>query len=153
MTPFVLMIGLGIHATFEGLSLGLSTNFSSTAIFALAICLHKGAAGMSLGISMQRTFPGQDNFVIGMMTMFACFTPLGVIIGWCIAGSGNELLEILFSCLAAGTFIYIACSEIIVEEFSGGGKKYLKLLVYLIGITIITSLLFLNAGDDDDEKK
>lgn len=52
MTPFILMIGLGVHATFEGLSLGMSKDFNGTLLFAIAIVLHKGAAGMSLGISM-----------------------------------------------------------------------------------------------------
>ena len=52
MTPFVLMIGLGVHSIFEGLSLGLNQDWKGTAVMALAIFLHKGAAGMSLGISM-----------------------------------------------------------------------------------------------------
>ena len=58
MTPFVLMIGLGVHSTFEGLALGLSKDFDSTFLFGAAIMMHKGAAGMSLGISMGKTFPG-----------------------------------------------------------------------------------------------
>lgn len=56
MTPFILMIGLGIHSLFEGLSLGLGKDAKSTFVMAVAIFLHKGAAGMSLGISMQKTF-------------------------------------------------------------------------------------------------
>lgn len=60
MTPFILMLGLGIHATFEGLALGIETDFDKVMIYAIAIVLHKGAAGMSLGISMSQTFPGQD---------------------------------------------------------------------------------------------
>ena len=56
MTPFVLMIGLGVHALFEGIALGISDDVDKTIIFAVAIILHKGAAGMSLGISMARTF-------------------------------------------------------------------------------------------------
>ena len=120
---------------------------------AVAIFLHKGAAGMSLGISMQKTF-GQDSksdtFVICMMVLFACFTPLGVFLGWVIAQGEHPLLEILFSSLAAGTFLYIACSEIIVEEFSTGGRKFMKLCIYLFGIAIITSLLFLETSDGED---
>lgn len=117
MTPFVLMIGLGVHATFEGLSLGMSGDFDSTLIFATAIFLHKGAAGMSLGISMQKTFPFQDNFVISLLFIFSLFTPVGVVLGWALQ-SGSEMTEIIFSSLAAGTFLYISCSEVIVEEFS-----------------------------------
>lgn len=55
---------------------------------AVAIFLHKGAAGMSLGISMQNTFGKDgksDTFVICMMVLFALFTPLGVFLGWVIA--------------------------------------------------------------------
>ena len=72
---------------------------------------------MSLGISMGNTFPNQDKFVIQMLVVFALFTPIGVIVGW-ILESSSELTEIIFSCLAAGSFLYIACSEVIVEEFS-----------------------------------
>jgi zinc transporter 1/2/3 len=51
-TPFVLLIGLGTHAIFEGLALGIEPKPEKALIFAIAITLHKGAAGMSLGISM-----------------------------------------------------------------------------------------------------
>lgn len=86
---------------------------------ALAIFLHKGAAGMSLGISMQKTFGEQGKvFVSTMMILFAFFTPIGIFLGAIIAEGEHPMLEIVFNCLAAGTFLYIACSEIIVEEFS-----------------------------------
>ena len=59
--------------------------------------------------------------------------------------------EIVFGCLAAGTFLYIACSEVIIEEFSMPDQKYLKLFVFLIGIGIISSLKALDPGDDDGD--
>ena len=82
MTPFVILIGLGVHAIFEGLSLGMSKDTKSTLIFAIAIVMHKGAAGMSLGISLAKTFPGEDAFITKMLVLFAIFTPAGVIMGW-----------------------------------------------------------------------
>ena len=121
MTPFILLIGLGVHSIFEGLSLGLNQHYKETAVMGLAIILHKGAAGMSLGISMQKTFAKDENstnFIISMMVLFAFMTPLGVFMGWIIAEGEHPLLEIICASLAAGTFLYIACSEIIVEEFS-----------------------------------
>jgi hypothetical protein len=39
--------------------------------------------------------------------------------------------------------LYIACSEIIVQEFSKNGLKVMKLCVYFVGIGIIASLLFI----------
>lgn len=59
MTPFVLLIGLGTHAMFEGLALGISGDSNEVLLFATAIVMHKGAAGMALGISMAKTFPDE----------------------------------------------------------------------------------------------
>jgi zinc transporter 1/2/3 len=52
MTPFVLLLGLGVHALFEGLALGIEPKYEKATILGLAIVLHKASAGMSLGISM-----------------------------------------------------------------------------------------------------
>ena len=145
MTPFVLLIGLGVHAVFEGISLGMSKQTHQTIIFAIAIILHKGAAGMSLGISMAKTFPGQAFFCCKMIFLFSLFTPFGVAIGWGLLEDSNEMVEIWMTSLAAGTFLYIACSEIIVEEFSVPSHRFLKLFAYLVGIAIISSLKFLDA--------
>jgi zinc transporter 1/2/3 len=144
MTPFILLIGLGTHALFEGLALGLEQDASKVEILALAIILHKGAAGMSLGISMFKTFPGDNEkrFVLLMLTLFALFTPIGVILGMILQGS-SEMTEIVFSCFAAGSFLYIACSEVIVEEFSISNYRFTKLFFFVIGIIMISSLHFL----------
>jgi zinc transporter ZupT len=53
--------------------------------------------------------------------------------------------------LAAGTFLYIACSEVIVEEFSIPQFRFLKIFFYLVGIACIALLKILDPGDSDDE--
>ena len=141
-TPFVLLIGLGTHALFEGLALGLNNEMNNVEMFALAIILHKGAAGMSLGISMSKAFPNDKRFCTWMLISFALFTPIGVTLG-IILGKESKLTEIVFSCLAGGTFLYIALSEVIVEEFSISSHRFLKLFFFIVGIAIITSLNFL----------
>jgi len=59
------------------------------------------------------------------------------------------MTEIVFSCLAAGSFLYIACSEVIIEEFSIPIYRYWKLFFYFIGIGLITSLKFIEAAGDE----
>lgn len=142
-TPFVLLIGLGVHSVFEGLALGLEPKEDGAFLFGLAIALHKGAAGMSLGISMQRAFPDDPKFVTIMITLFAIFSPFGVILGIFVGQETNPMIEIVFNCLAGGTFLYIACSEVIVEEFSNPKNKYLKLFFFIVGIAMIAVLYFL----------
>ena len=149
MTPLILLVGLGVHSIFEGISLGIEGDFDKVMMLAIAIVLHKGAAGMSLGISMNQTFPGQEGFITMLLLMFALFTPIGVGIGWLLSDS-SDLCELIFNCLAAGTFLYIACSEVIVDEFSIPRYRFLKLFFYLIGIGCIAILKILEPADDDD---
>lgn len=42
-------------------------------------------------------------------------------------------MNVIFNTLAGGTFIYIACSEVIVEEFSVGKNRWTKALFFLLG--------------------
>jgi len=61
--------------------------------------------------------------------------------------------------IAGGTFIYIACSEILIHEFSISKHRYWKFLFFLIGCASITLLWLLHSehegegedGHDDHE--
>ena len=145
MTPYVLMIALSTHSMFEGLACGLATSESSLLNIILAIGIHKGAAGSSLGISLVKTFPHDFKLCRWLVFVFAMASPLGIAIGMLILNSG-PVVEVVFNSLAAGSFLYIACSEIIVEEFSISGYRFIKLLFLLFGASIITCLWFI---DDD----
>ena len=143
MTPFILMIALSVHSIFEGLALGLSQTESAVMNMVIAILIHKGAAGSSLGISLVKTFPDNFRLCRQLVGVFSVATPLGVLIGMAVAEAG-DIYEVIFSSIAAGSFFYIACSEVIVEEFSVPGNRYWKLLAFLLGASIITLLWFLD---------
>jgi len=143
MTPFILMIALSVHSIFEGLALGLAADWASVLNMVIAIIIHKGAASSSLGISLVKTFPNDFRLCRQLITIFALATPLGVGVGMAVANAG-DIYSIIFSSIAAGSFLYIACSEVVVEEFSIPGNRYWKLLAFLFGATIITLLWFLD---------
>lgn len=123
LSSFVLLIALSTHAIFEGIALGLTKDLSSTINIMIALIIHKTAASMSLGISISKNFSEEDNSK-GMLLLisFALATPIGIALGL-VLQDGNEMVEIIFSSFAGGTFIYIAASEVIVEEFSIPGRK------------------------------
>ena len=83
----------------------------------LAIAIHKCAAGSSLGIALAKTFPNDFRLVRWLVFIFSMATPIGIILGM-ILQNGGTIYSIIFSSLAAGTFIYIAATEIVTEEFS-----------------------------------
>ena len=136
------MIALSVHSVFEGLATGLEMNLQGVLNMAIAILVHKGAAASSLGISLVKSFPNDFRLARWLIFTFSIFTPLGVVLGMVLANAGG-IYSIIFSSLAAGTFIYIACSEVIVEEFSTPGSRYLKLFAFLVGAALITCLWFI----------
>ena len=43
--------------------------------------------------------------------------------------------------LSAGTFLYISCGEIIIEEFAIAKNKFVKFLFYLGGIGLVVGVM------------
>ena len=72
----------------------------------LAIFIHKGAAVCARGISLVKAFPNDFTMVRWLMFFFASTNPLGIAIGILASGTG-EIIDVIFSSLAAGTFVYI----------------------------------------------
>jgi zinc transporter ZupT len=77
-------------------------------------------------------------------------TPVGMIIGMIVGSEANDLMNVVFNALAAGTFFYIACSEVIVEEFSVGKYKWWKMLAFSFGAGLIVGLGLLEAGGGEE---
>lgn len=147
LTSFVLLIALSTHALFEGIALGLTKEVSAALNIMLGLMIHKTAASMSLGISISKNFEEAEQRK-GMMLLlsFSLATPIGIALGLMLQDT-NEMVEIVFSSFAGGTFIYIAASEVIVEEFSiPGRKKWLQMIMFLLGTTLITCMWFLESN-------
>ena len=84
----------------------------------MGIIIHKSAAAVSLGAAFARTgFTLKE--ILLFLGIFSLIAPLGIIIGMQIAES-NKVVDVTFLGLSGGTFIYVACSEIIVAEFDKG---------------------------------
>ena len=139
LTPFILMIALSVHSMFEGIAFGLMKEWKQALNLLLSILIHKFAEAMSISIAMTKS---QMDFsrIWKFMLLFAFATPLGTLIG-ILLDSAPELVRIIFTSMAGGTFIYVSCSELIVEEFSLPGNRWWKLLAFIIGAIFIGLLL------------
>ena len=138
ITPYILLIALSIHGSIEGLALGVMNTIKDCSILFTAILLHKWAEAFALGISFYKSGTEKNNF-INMIVLFTLFGPLGIIIGMIFSDAGNLVKGILLG-ISGGTFIYVAASEIIVEEFSLSKKINIKFFWFLFG-GILTFLL------------
>ena len=105
-----------------------------------------------MGISFVKIGTPNKKFLI-LIIIFALIGPIGMIIGLILSTTTNELIEGVFLAISTGTFIYIACSEVIVEEFESGGNKYWKFVLFIVGGVLAASLSFLEllTGGHDHE--
>ncbi|KAL4501596.1 hypothetical protein ABPG72_018647 [Tetrahymena utriculariae] len=127
--PFVLQLTLGIHASLEGLALGVEQNFSRCLTIALAVIVHKWAEGLVLGLVLKKSNMKIKKASI-VITIQASMNPIGIATGWILSDAGNLVSVILMS-ISVGTFIYISTQEVIAEA-----KQDIKLLnlcfIYLV---------------------
>ena len=141
ITPYILLIALSVHGIFEGIALGVMNTVKECSILFSAIILHKWAAAFALGISFYKSGTEKDLF-IKMILLFTSFGPLGIIIGMIFSDAGNLIKGIMLS-ISTGTFIYVAASEVIVEEFSLSKKTNIKFLWFLAGGLLTFILTFI----------
>ncbi len=141
ITPYILLIALSVHSLFEGIALGVMNTVKECSILFSAIILHKWAASFALGISFYKSGTEKDLF-IKMILLFTSFGPFGIIIGIIFSDTGNLIKGIMLS-ISAGTFIYVASSEVIVEEFSLSKKTNIKFLWFLFGGLLTFILTFI----------
>jgi zinc transporter 1/2/3 len=138
ITPYLLLAALAFHGLFEGVALGLQNGYQSTSFLFLAIISHKWAEAFTLGISFSKAQTDKQTFV-RLILLFALFTPIGIGIGIFLSSS-SKLIEAIFLAMSTGTFIYVAASEVIVEEFAVTKYKYSKFLMYMLGGILIAGL-------------
>ena len=141
ITPYILLVALSVHSIFEGIGLGVMNTIKECSILFSAIILHKWAAAFALGISFYKSGTEKELF-IKMILLFTSFSPLGIIIGMIFSDAGFLIKGIMLS-ISAGTLIYVAASEVIVEEFSLSKKTNIKFLWFLLGGLLTFILTFI----------
>ena len=149
LSSYLLLLALGFHGLFEGISLGIQSEIKGALFLFLAIALHKWAASLTLGISFVKSGVTRKQFII-IILIFAFITPIGITLGMALTSISSNTVAGIFLSFSVGTFIYIACSEVIVDEFANPENKYWKFLCFLLGAAIVITLslveVFTDAG-------
>lgn len=98
---------LAVHSFLEGTALGLSTTVSVFILVLFAILAHKWAVSFALAIQINKSNLSIQLGIL-LFIIFALMSPLGILIGNVIVlDSHHQLLQPIFTALAAGTFIYL----------------------------------------------
>ena len=139
LSGFIMLLALSIHGLFECLSLGIQTDFEDTVFLFIALMIHKWSEAFTLGIFFVKANLAKKTFYL-LILLFASIGPFGIVLGIILAETTSEFIEGIFLSISTGTFIYVACSEVIVEEFSEPAKRYKKFLLYFFGVILAAGL-------------
>ena len=139
LSAFIMLLALSIHGLFECLALGIQTNYKNTLILFIALMIHKWAEAFSLGVFFVKAKLFKKHYYL-LIFLFASIGPIGVVIGIVLSKTAGEFIEGIFLNISTGTFLYVACSEVIVEEFSTPNLRYRKFLLYFVGIVFAAGL-------------
>jgi zinc transporter 1/2/3 len=108
--PVVMTIMIAIPSFLLGTALGASSTLPAEIIL-LAILAHKGSAGFALALKMVRSTMERWQ-VFGLYLLFACSTPLGIVVGedihHLLTGQSLWLFKGVVLSLAAGVFLFMA---------------------------------------------
>jgi len=144
ITPYILLLALGFHGFFEGMALGIQGEVRNTLFLALAIAAHKWAASLTLGISIIKAQIKLKQLII-MILIFGLIGPVGIAFGMILKATANDIVEGIFLAISVGTFLYIACTEVLVEEFENIENKYWKFFAFMVGGVFTAGLSLIEA--------
>jgi zinc transporter ZupT len=87
-------------------------------VLAASVIIHKIPVSCTLGFTFQQT--GLELRTVTTLTIFILYilsAPIGLLIGAAISENSLDTTLVIIQSLSAGTFVYLACCDLIVQEF------------------------------------
>jgi zinc transporter ZupT len=139
MHMYVLTGLLSVHSFIEGAAVGVEQDEASGWRILFAIAAHKAFAAFALGATLCRGGL-EPRTLIKVMLIFASMTPLGIMLGASIVGDaaeGESMAVGVVQAIASGSFIWVACVEIIATELDRPGDRFVKFVLVCVGMWLL----------------
>ncbi len=147
---FVLVFALSLHAVFEGLALGLQRDVSTTLQIFGALCIHKTVLAFSLGLRLVQSRLSSQAVAL-LCIVFSIMAPIGGFAGIAVVQLAQKKYADMVSgslqAIACGTFLYVTAFEILPHELNEKGNRLWKLLMLVLGFSVICAFLLLYPAD------
>lgn len=140
----VLVLALSVHGLFEGIAVGLQTDFPRLMHLFVAVLAHEVLVTFSVGVSLVRQRMRLRS-VLQIAALFCLMIPVGMAIGVAVGEShsfAGVLASALLQGIAAGTFLYVIFLESLPVELAAAEDGLLKVLLLALGCGFVAALRF-----------
>ena len=140
------LAGLSVHSLIEGLGLAAgSTDERLGTVILLSILAHKATAAFSLtSLFVLGKFSRKRSTLL--LVLFSLMTPIGALVMTPFFAYGSETVVEVLTGLTAGTFLWVATGDMLPEVFHTQDRRWVKLLLLMIGILIMLALSMAGGG-------
>jgi len=114
----------------------------------IGVSIHHAVACISLGVTLGQHQTKSKKAIFFIFFVLSLIESTGIGIGIGLQSQPVLVTSIVLS-IAGGTFIYIACSEILIHEFADHTHRYWKFLFFAIGCASITLLWLLHTHEEE----
>ena len=135
--PYILGAMLAFHSLLEGLALGSVTVGAAREALALAILLHKATDTFALAVTLVRYGVSRAK-IVGATVLLSLASPVGALLASMADLSGPHLLHGILAATTAGTFLYLAGSDLLVPELRDREGRGVKIVAAMVGFSIVT---------------
>jgi len=143
--PWILGGMLTFHSLLEGLALGSVSSVRAQEALALAILFHKATDTFALAMTLGRW--GVSSGRIFLATLFlSAASPGGAWLASRVDLSGPHLFHGILSAATAGTFLYLAGSDLLVPELKEAEGRAGKIVSAIFGFSVVVAATFLAHG-------
>ncbi len=143
ITGFMAFSGLVLHSLIDGVIIGVGFELSTELgiLAAFAVISHEVPEGITSFALINETIPDKS---LGLSIIVAFATPIGALISLLFIGSLSEDYIGILLAIAAGTFIYVAASDLIPQTH--GAQNIRTMISFIIGAIVIYLLAFMEIG-------
>ena len=143
--PWILGGMLAFHSLLEGLALGSVNSLAAQEALALAILFHKATDTFALAMTLGRWQVASGKIFLATLCLSAA-SPGGAWLASRVDLSGPHLFHGILSAATAGTFLYLAGSDLLLPELKESEGRAGKIVSAIFGFSAVAAATFLMHG-------
>ena len=140
-SPRILILSLSIHSLIAGVAFGAEEIFRKAAILLMAILAYKLSAIFALEVNLHRSGLHKQPGYRKLNSIFSFITPIGIMMGLALtailSARTEQIVATALDSLTAGSFLYIALSDILEEEFMAPKDRFFKFALVTLGFAVM----------------